>query len=117
MISNGIDLVIINRFDKIKNNKNLLSSIFNKNELKYIEKSNYSSKTIAGMYAAKEAFLKAIKKGINHYSLLDIEISHNDDRCPFIILHNSLKDKYNNISVSISHDGDYAISIVTLFNK
>ena len=116
MISNGIDLVKVDRFDKLKNDNKFMESIFNDNELKYIKKSNYSNNTIAGLYASKEAFLKAIKKGINDYNMKDIEISHDNNNAPFIILHNDLKDKYNNISVSISHDGDYAISIVSIMS-
>ena len=118
MISNGIDIVKIDRFDEYRNNLNLMKKIFNEEELDYIKEANYSSQTIAGLYAAKEAFLKAIKKGINDYSLLDIEIIHNKDRAPEIILHNQLKKTYPNIcenmSLSISHDGEYAISICTL---
>ncbi len=115
IMGNGIDLIKINRFEKYVNNIKFLESIFNENEINYIEKTNYSLNTIAGLYAAKEAFLKAIKKGINHYIMLDIEISHDSNNAPFIILHNSLKDKYNNISLSISHDGEYAIAMVILF--
>ena len=116
MISNGIDIVKIDRFDTLKNNSKFMNDIFNDNELEYIKKTNYSSSTIAGLYASKEAFLKAIKKGINNHNMKDIEISHDDNNAPFIILHNSLKDKYNNISLSISHDGDYAISSVFFIN-
>ena len=119
MISNGIDIVKIDRFDKYKNDLNLMKKLFNESELDYIKNANNSSETIAGLYAAKESFLKALKKGINDYSLLDIEISHNSDRAPFIILHNELKKTYPNIhenmSLSISHDGEYAIAICTLF--
>lgn len=116
MISNGIDLIKISRFDKLKNNKSFLNKVFNKSEIKYIEKSNYSLNTIAGIYASKEAFLKAIKCGINDYSLLDIEILHDNNNAPFIKLNGQIKKTYqiNNMSLSISHDGDYAISIVTL---
>ncbi len=116
MINSGIDLIKVDRFETLKNNSKFMNSIFNENELEYIEKSNYSNSTIAGLYSAKEAFLKAIKKGINHYDMKDIEISHNKDTAPFIILHNSLENKYKNISLSISHDGDYAVSIVTLID-
>ena len=112
MISNGVDIVKIDRFNDIKNKTTLLNNIFNENEIKYIEKRNYNSNTVAGLFASKEAVLKAIKKGINDYSLKDIEISHNEDNAPFIILHNSLKEEYdeNNFSISISHDGDYAVA-------
>jgi len=117
MISNGIDIIEIKRFDSLKNKDTFMKSVFNPNELEYIKNSGNSSKTIAGLYASKEAFLKSIKMGINNYSLLDIEIIHDNNKCPSIILHNELKKTYSNIknmSLSISHDGDYAISIVTL---
>jgi len=116
MISNGIDLININRFDTLKNNVSFMKKIFNDNEIEYIKKANYNSKTIAGLYASKEAFLKAIKKGINDYSLLDIEVLHDDNNAPYIVLKNQLKKTYPNInmSLSISHDKDYAIAMVTL---
>lgn len=111
MISNGIDIVQISRLDKLKINDNFMKKIFRDNELNYIKKHNNSSKTIAGMYAAKEAFLKAIKKGINDYALIDIEIIHDSNSAPYILLHNTLDNSnYKSISISISHDGDYAIA-------
>lgn len=117
MIKNGIDIVKIDRFEKLINNSNFLNNNFNENELKYLEIHN-STATLAGLFAAKEAFLKALKKGINNYSLKNIEITHDDNNAPSIILHNDLEDicDINNISVSISHDGDYAISIVSILN-
>ena len=115
MINNGIDIVQISRFDKLKNNNTFMHNIFNDKELEYIKQRNNNSSTISGLYAAKEAFLKAIKKGINDYALKDIEISHNDNNAPYIILHNELDKLYNsnNISLSISHDGDYCIAIAS----
>lgn len=115
MIYNGVDIVKTNRFNDIENNTTLLNNIFNVNEIEYIKKRNYNINTIAGLFSAKEAFLKAIKKGINNYSLKDIEISHNEDNAPFIVLHNSLKTKYNenSFSLSISHDGDYVVAFVS----
>lgn len=116
MIKNGIDLIKINRFEKLINNNIFLNDNFNEEEIKYIKFHN-SLETIAGLFAAKEAFLKALKKGINNYSLKDIEISHDDNNAPFIILHNDLN-KYNitDISLSISHDGEYAVAIVSFIN-
>ena len=114
MFNCGIDLVKIKRFDNIKNNDSFMKKTFCTNELKYIKKTNYSSNTIAGIYACKEAFLKALKKGINNHNLLNIEVCHDKNNAPFIVLHNELQNKYNNISVSISHDGEYAISIVII---
>ena len=120
MISNGIDIIKIKRFDKLKNNNTFLKSIFNNNEIKYIKQSNNNSSTIAGLYAAKEAFLKSLKMGINNYSMLDIKLIHDNNRAPYIKLHGQLKKTYSNIenmSLSISHDGDYAIAMVTILIK
>lgn len=111
----GTDLVEIKRFEKLKINEAFINKIFNENEIDYIKKRNYNTATMAGLYASKEAFLKAIKKGINNYSLKDIEICHDDNGAPFIVLHNELKEFNNkNISLSISHDGDYVIAILLI---
>ena len=115
MISNGIDIIYINRFEKFIDDTNFLNSIFNDSEIEYIKK-HKKLDTIAGLFAAKEAMLKALKKGINNYSLKDIEILHDSNKAPYIVLHNEIKKDYNidNISLSISHDKEYAIAIVTL---
>ncbi len=116
MNSVGIDILNVNRMEKIKNKEKFMKNIFNEKEIEYIQKKNNNNQTIAGLYCAKEAFLKAIKKGIDTYSLKDIEISHNNDGAPFIILHNELEKEYKNIniSLSISHDGDYATAIILI---
>ncbi len=116
MASIGIDILKIDRIEKIKSKEKFMNNIFNIKEIEYINKKNNRNDTIAGLYCAKEAFLKAIKKGIDYYSLKDIEVSHNEDGAPFIILHNELEKKYKNIdiSLSISHDGEYATAIVLI---
>ena len=114
-MKNGIDLVQINRFEELKTNQRFMNNIFTIDELNYIRESNYNNSTIAGMFAAKEAFLKAIKKGINNYPLKNIEIIHDDNNCPEILLHNELKLLNFNIIVSISHEGEYAIANVILY--
>ena len=91
MHSVGIDIIRTKRFEK--EDTNFFEKIFTTNELEYIKKRRMNKETIAGLFCAKEAFLKAIKKGINNYPLKDIEISHNEENAPFIILHNELKDK------------------------
>ena len=112
MISCGIDLVKVDRFSNLKNDKNFMNKAFNEKEIEYIEFRNNNESTIAGLFAAKEAFLKALKKGIDYCPLKDIEISHDHNNAPFIIFNNNLDIK--NISLSISHDGNYAVAIVSM---
>ncbi|MBR3490150.1 MAG: holo-ACP synthase [Bacilli bacterium] len=116
MYSVGIDLLNNNRFEKIKENETFMNNTFTEQEIEYIKsKDNYNG-TIAGIFCSKEAFLKAIKKGINNYSLKDIEIIHDENNAPYIVLHNELNSLYanNNISVSISHDDNFTTSIVLI---
>lgn len=108
----GIDMVKIDRFEKLKDNPTFLNKVFCENEVTYLEKRNFNLATMAGMFAAKEAFLKTLKKGLDSYPLNDIEISHNDDGAPFFMFHSNLAKYNDNILLSISHDGDYAISLV-----
>ncbi len=116
MHSVGIDLIYVKRFDKLKNNITFLKRVFTDDELEYIKKKNFNNETMAGIFCAKEAFLKSIKKGIDSYSLKDIEIIHNENNAPLILLHNDLFNTYKNcnISLSISHDKDYATAIVLI---
>ena len=111
MMNVGIDLVKIENINKLKKKK----KFFNESELEYIFKHN-SLETIAGLYAAKEATLKSLKLGINSYELLDIEVRHNENNAPYLTFHGNLKKKIASeklsFSLSISHDGDYAVAIV-----
>lgn len=116
-MKNGIDIVLIKKFNELKDNSIFMEKTFTNEEINYFIKTDYNINTIAGIYAAKEAFLKAIKKGINSYPLKDIEVMHDIFGSPIIILHNELDrliDK-DNISLSISHDGEYAIASVIIF--
>lgn len=108
----GVDIVDINRFKNINNN--FLVKTFTKDEIKYIESTGSSLSTIAGLYAAKEAFLKAIKKGLQYTELRNIEVYHIKG-APFIKCHfNDDIISNKTISLSISHDGDYALASVLI---
>lgn len=115
MINNGIDIVYIPRFEKIKNNQIIINKIFTSTEIDYFNKKGIES--TAGIYAAKEAFLKALGLGIGDIDLKDIEILHKDNGAPYLKLYNSAKEKAKdfNLSLSISHDNDYAIASVILY--
>ncbi len=110
----GVDLVYIKRFETLKENKSFLDKTFTKEEQVYIKEAGSSTMTIAGLYAAKEAFLKAIKKGLEYTELHNIEVYHIKG-APFIKCHFH-DDIINNktISVSISHDGNYAMAAVLI---
>ena len=112
----GIDIVSINRIEKMINKFDIKAKnrFMTKNEQKWAIKSS----SIAGIWASKEAFSKAIGTGIGkEFNFLDIEIYKNKLGKPHIkILNENLKNKLKNkkIDISITHDGGFAISAVII---
>ncbi len=76
-----------------------------------------SDKTAAGFWAAKEAFSKALGTGIgSECSFHDIKIYKTLKGAPKAALSKKIIKKFSilDVSLSITHDGDYAIGVVTL---
>lgn len=112
----GIDIVKIERLKKHENNEKFLNKYFAKTEIEYISKKTKKVVTLAGLYACKEAVLKALGLGIGRgVELKEIVVNHSNLGKPFIEI--DAKIQYylqnlgcSNIAVSISHDGDYAVA-------
>ena len=122
-VSQGIDLIRIERIKKIysKFQNKFLERIFSSREIEQIKKNKKKiSIRIAGKYASKEAAAKAVGLGFsNGIQFKDFEILNNKIGKPEIKLRGEAKKQINQIissSVSISHDGEYVISIVTFFS-
>ncbi len=120
MYSVGVDIVQIKRLENIINNENLRRKIFTESEITYASLKANPMETYAGLFASKEATLKSLKKGLEGSPLKDIEIIH-ENGIPSIMLHGKIKEEIElrklDFSISISHDGDYAISTVIAFNS
>lgn len=74
-------------------------------------------KTAAGFWAAKEACAKALGCGIgSECGFHDILLSKTSKGAPAITLSSRVQEsfKITDASVSITHDGEYAISVVAL---
>lgn len=118
----GIDLVSIQRMgNKLAANNALRDTIFAAAEIEYCEKATNKMQHYAARFAVKEAFLKAVGKGLllGTAALREIEVYQNEDGKPLIKLHNSLEilrttHGWTSLHVSISHEGDMATAIVIL---
>ena len=74
-------------------------------------------KTAAGFWAAKEASSKALGTGIGkECGFHDITLIKTSKGAPQIVLAQHLIDTYSitDTSISITHDGDYAIAVVAI---
>lgn len=117
----GIDIVKVVRFEKLIDKNSFLEKYFTPQEKEYIFSRPNPAETMAGIYASKEAFLKAVGIGIGGgINLCDIEVLHDHNRRPFIKLteainlENFSKD-FQNIDISISHTNDTAVAICLIF--
>jgi len=107
----GIDIVNIKRIEKMieKFGDKALNRFLSPTEIKLLK----SSQSIAGYWAAKEAFSKAIGTGIGkECNFLDIEILKDEKNKPYFSNKTLKKFNLKNADLSISHDGDYAIAAV-----
>lgn len=111
----GCDIVACSRIEKIYNRHKtfFLDKFLSKKEQIYIKNSN----TLAGFWAIKEAASKALGVGISkECSFFDIIISKDDKNAPHIDFSQRVIKKFNikSSSVSMAHDGGFAIAIVTI---
>ncbi len=109
IIGTGIDIMLISRMEKSMQSAAFAKKVFSAAEREYIEKKRGAAQTAAGMFCAKEAFLKALGKGIGSIPLADIEVLHTDAGAPCINFDTDKK-----IHLSISHMGDIAVAQVIL---
>jgi holo-[acyl-carrier protein] synthase len=99
----GIDIVYLPEFEeKLKNLS--LEKLFLSEELSQ----NRSSESLAGVFAAKEAFFKAIGEKKNW---LDVWIEKTEKGKPLL---KSILIKNQKTELSISHAQDYVIAVVIL---
>ncbi len=108
-LKTGIDIVHIPRIEKLIENKSAINKIFSKKELKII-----TPEHLAGLFALKEAFFKALK---TKPQWLLIEITNKANGAPKINISRELNINPINIAYSISHENEYAIANVTILTK
>lgn len=101
----GIDIVKISDFEKRAQRSGLfLGRIFDKKELSDREK---DLSHLAGLFAAKEAVLKALSLPAGCWR--EIVILHEKSGRP--VVESKLLQDYKDFDLSISHDGDYAVAM------
>lgn len=124
MILQGIDIVAVSKMRKIMAaNPELASEIFSEREREYCFSRRDPCVHLAGRFAAKEACLKALGTGISGEgidgSLREIEVTPAKSGAPVLSLSGWIEKigrrrKVAQLTVSISHSGDFAVASVIL---
>ena len=114
----GIDIIKTSRMKRLlkRFSEKALHRFLHPQEIKLIK----NHKTAAGFWAVKEATSKALGVGIGaECSFYDIIISKTEKGAPRIQLSEKIIKKFNitDTSVSITHDGKYAIAVVVIESK
>lgn len=102
----GCDVVDLRRIQV--DNLPFIKGVLSEDEIKIFEKRTKKRDFLGGRFAAKEAFLKALGKGLAGARMNEINIIYNEDGKPILIYKNK------EYEVSISHDGDYAFGVAII---
>jgi holo-[acyl-carrier protein] synthase len=112
----GVDLIEIARVEAVlrRHGERFLNRVFTGQE--QIDAQGRAASLAAG-FAAKEAAAKALGCGIGPVGWLEIEITHDPQRRPELVLHGAAQRRAQELhlrewSVSLSHSKDYAIALV-----
>ncbi len=114
----GVDIVVISRIEKMieKFGDKALARFLSPKEISLVK----SPSSAAGYWAAKEAASKALGTGISkECGFHDIKISKTKKGAPKIKYSKAIRKKFKiqNSSLSITHDGGFAIAVVALETK
>jgi len=109
MIRCGVDIIEIERIRKaVEKDNGFCEKVFSKEEIRYFESTGRRFESLAGFFAAKEAFAKYMKSGVRGFELSDISVEHEDMGAPFVVF----KGKRQNVSLNISHNKTQAVAVV-----
>ncbi len=111
----GLDVCDISRMQEALSHPRFLTRVFSAREREYMNaRGAGAAQTAAGMYAAKEAFLKARGTGIDTLDLARIEVEHDGRGQPRYCLPDALLPAGMSAYLSITHESGIAAAVCVL---
>ncbi len=116
----GIDVMDVARMEKLADKPEHIKRIYTPYEIGYINKTNSRTQRMAGIFCAKEAFLKALGIGVrNGIDLLEVEVRHEESGKPYLQLSDKVRIKLatknaKNVAISISHTSEISTAICVI---
>lgn len=110
----GIDIIEIQRIQSaLTRTPSFFKKAFSEYEREYYQKQGSHIKTLAGIFCAKEAAVKALKTGFDGIRLKDIEVRHTATGSPYLVFFEKAKDLLKDMTaeISISHSEMYAVAV------
>ncbi len=116
----GHDLCQISRIEKLLEDGRFLKRFFAEEEQTYIlSKGKSTAQTAAGIFASKEAYVKAVGSGFVSSNLSEICVLHNENGAPYYEIRGKAYEKLcsmqgKSLFLSITHEGEYASAVCVL---
>lgn len=113
----GMDLCAISRMAPTLTKPHFLQRVFTPQELDYVHsKGEAAAASLAAIWAAKEAALKAFGVGIA-LPMTDVEVVHLPSGQPVYVLHGKAAEAAaeGRLVLSLTHEGDYAAAVCLWF--
>lgn len=111
----GVDIVELDRIKLIMERQpRFIDKCLTPNEIQQWQLCRSEKRKIeflAGRFAAKEAYSKALGTGIGRLGFQDIEVRTNQNGAPFIVSHQS---EVDHIFLSLSHSDAFAVAQVVI---
>lgn len=106
----GIDILSVKKLEE-KSDK-FIENIFTADEIRYTSKKRNRHETLAGIFALKEAVIKAFDLNLSYIIRKKIEITYLKDK-PIVKINGKNTNSYS----SISHDNGFAVAVCMANNK
>jgi holo-[acyl-carrier protein] synthase len=122
MIGLGTDIVAVDRIAALiaRHDTRFTTRVFQPAEIALADRRGQRrAATLAGRWAAKEAFLKALGRSTAGIAARDIEVVSDEMGCPSLRLHGTAQAALaatggNRTYLSISHEHRYAVAVVVI---
>ena len=117
----GTDLVEVDRIRKSCQRESFVNRVYAEVEKEYFKKFRDPAESMAGSWAAKEAFSKSLGTGVRGFELTEAAVVRDELGCPHLELTGKAeeiaRERGLDFSLSITHTKDYASAVVIAFPK
>lgn len=115
----GTDIVDLDHFEDVVNHSRpgFMGHLFTDSESSYCERYKDRMASYAAIFAAKEAFLKALRVGLAPgIAWKDVEVLHEDGGAPIIVAHRKCAELLGEgrVHVTLSHSRSAAHAVVII---
>ena len=117
----GVDLVEIARIEKSVKSRRFTERVFSEKEIALFSSIKNALESMAGNWAAKEAFSKALGTGVRNFSLNEVSVLRDELGAPYIELTGCAKriaeEAGLEFTVSITHTAQLAQALCIAYKK